>query len=587
MKTRLQSDREPEAVNDPDSEAFRPAPIVVAVTAHRNLLAAEKPGIERAVRRLFADLGEHYPNSPVRLLSSLAEGGDRIAANVAVDVGVELLVPLPLPVELYEQDFVDQASVDEFRALCAQGTVFELPIVEGSTRQAIETHGLARSKQYAQLGIFLSSHAQILLAIWDGKPSASLGGTAQVVDYHLTDMMPSMTSVEASAQQLLGRDENDLAFHIVCSRDQEDGSPAQTMRPLEASWLTSDADNARTSQLPEPNHRVFLQMDEFNRDMRRHWSEIAAHPCTLLDDAVPNRRRDTRITRLFRAADWLADHFQRRVNMMFRSTYTIAVGMGLAFVAYGDLPGQDYMIYFFLAFFAIGVVVYAIAQRREWHRKYLDYRALAEGLRVQLYWQVAGVFKRTETRFAHDNFLQKQEIELGWIRNVMRAASIPFDMQPTPDGGLEGVISKWIDDEGDGQLYYYRRKAAERERLHFVTRVVGMACLWSGIAVAIVLAVLGGRLTDGARDPLIVLMGVLPLIAAVREAYAHKKAEKELIKQYRFMERIFSNAKRQLSNTSSTEGRKAILRALGESALDEHAEWILMHRERPLEHSKL
>ena len=30
-----------------------------------------------------------------------------------------------------------------------------------------------------------------------------------------------------------------------------------------------------------------------------------------------------------------------------------------------------------------------------------------------------------------------------------------------------------------------------------------------------------------------------------------------------------------------------ILRALGEAALDEHAEWILMHRERPLEQTKL
>jgi hypothetical protein len=33
--------------------------------------------------------------------------------------------------------------------------------------------------------------------------------------------------------------------------------------------------------------------------------------------------------------------------------------------------------------------------------------------------------------------------------------------------------------------------------------------------------------------------------------------------------------------------RRQILRTLGEAALAEHAEWTLMHRERPLEHSRI
>ena len=58
--------------------------------------------------------------------------------------------------------------------------------------------------------------------------------------------------------------------------------------------------------------------------------------------------------------------------------------MGIAFTVYDNLHAQDYMIYVFLLLFAIGgIVVSAMANRRGWHRKYLDYRALAEGLRVQ------------------------------------------------------------------------------------------------------------------------------------------------------------------------------------------------------------
>jgi hypothetical protein len=53
------------------------------------------------------------------------------------------------------------------------------------------------------------------------------------------------------------------------------------------------------------------------------------------------------------------------------------------------------------------------------------------------------------------------------------------------------------------------------------------------------------------------------------------------------MHRIFSNARRRLDTASSDAERRGILRALGDAALDEHTEWILMHRERPPEHGKL
>jgi hypothetical protein len=87
--------------------------------------------------------------------------------------------------------------------------------------------------------------------------------------------------------------------------------------------------------------------------------------------------------------------------------------------------------------------------------------------------------------------------------------------------------------------------------------------------------------------PLQVLMAILPLIAATRGALAQKKAEKELVKQYRFMHRIFSNARRQLTVAETDDERREILKAVGQAALDEHAEWILIHRERPLELGRL
>ena len=72
---------------------------------------------------------------------------------------------------------------------------------------------------------------------------------------------------------------------------------------------------------------------------------------------------------MFRIADWLAIRFQKRVTSALRLTYSLAVLMGLAFIAYSDLPEQDTMIYAFLAFFGVGFCLFYIANKRAWHRK--------------------------------------------------------------------------------------------------------------------------------------------------------------------------------------------------------------------------
>jgi hypothetical protein len=105
--------------------------------------------------------------------------------------------------------------------------------------------------------------------------------------------------------------------------------------------------------------------------------------------------------------------------------------------------------------------------------------------------------------------------------------------------------------------------------------------------IAMLLFLLG---TDGdgeQRRVLLVLMGVLPLVAGIWDAYSHKKAEKELIKQYGFMSRVFLKARKLLDSSADITFQRQVLRSLGQAALDEGAEWLLMHRERPLEHGRL
>ena len=101
------------------------------------------------------------------------------------------------------------------------------------------------------------------------------------------------------------------------------------------------------------------------------------------------------------------------------------------------------------------------------------------------------------------------------------------------------------------------------------------------------LAVFVHRLSHDTKTLLVLVMAVLSIMAAVREAYAYRKADKELIRQYRFMQRIFTGARAALDRTDDPVLQRQILLSLGDAALTEQAEWTLMQRERQVEHSKL
>ncbi|KZC39753.1 MULTISPECIES: hypothetical protein [Rhodanobacter] len=559
-------------------------PLVVGVTSHRNIPAHEIEPIRQRVRDFLARLRRDFPGLPLVVVSALAEGGDQLVAHEALAVGARLVAPLPLPPDMYVEDFSSAAVRASFHLLCNQAEIVLLPQLMGQPRQAIGSPGVARDRQYAKAGVYIASHCHILLAIWDGKVSGRLGGTAQIVNYHLSGTMPGLIDRRRDTPHVLGGGDESLLYHIVCSRDGVDGAPAAGLLPLQTLWRTADT-VAAAGNLPADFQLMFARMVEFNGECDTYADEIATstRPADTVDATAD-------VDGLFRAADWLALHFQRRVLLAMRLTYTLAALMGIAFTFYAHLPAQDFLIYLFLLLFASGGAVAMLARRRGWHRKYLDYRALAEGLRIQSYWQRANIAANADHEFAHDNFLQKQNIELGWIRNVMRAAGLQAAIRPAqpPPAALAQVIAEWVGESGkSGQLHYYERKTAERTGLHHVTEAVGSLSLWGGVAISVFLAVFVHRLSHDTKTILVLVMAVLSIMAAVREAYAYRKADKELIRQYRFMQRIFTSARAALDRTSDPALQRQILLSLGDAALTEHAEWTLMQRERQVEHSKL
>ena len=233
------------------------------------------------------------------------------------------------------------------------------------------------------------------------------------------------------------------------------------------------------------------------------------------------------------------------------------------------------------------VVNNALAVRGNWQRKYLDYRTLAEGMRVQFYWAAAGVTSGSVSKFAHDNFLQMQDTELGWIRNVMRVAGMECDVAPNlAPRGVQFAVQEWIGDDKTGQLGYYSRKSAQRIVEHNATMRIGRLGIWTTIIALTALLFVGTQLSDAVQTPVVYLMGVVLLMVGIRQAYAKTTAEAELIKQYEFMHRIFRNARKRIDDADNDGDRRRILKVLGDAALEEHAQWILIHRERSIDESE-
>ncbi len=565
-------------------------PLVIGVTGHRDLVPSEVDVLREKITGLFDDLRRQFPNTPLLMMSALAEGADRLAAHTALDAGIELQAVMPMPIRYYRDDFQTQESKAEFDDLCDQAEVLTLPVPFPEQRLD-DALGGGREIAYANAGMFISAHCHILLALWDGINESGMGGTAQVIYFQHYDRLPGVADSVPRSSLFLTDNETDLVYHICCSRQQITKACDYDIKPLETRWFTTDPDSPGAPDMPQRYVSVFKRTDEFNADVAQY---LASNEEPRSEEFTPPETRTQeaaeRIGRYFSISDVLANHYQARVSLTLGAIYTLAMLAGLAFIIYAEMTDVRSLVFVFLGSLFATIILAGISQRRQWHRKYLDYRVLSEGLRVQFYWAVAGIHGKGQTKFEHDNFLRQRDMELGWIRNVMRVAGTLSDSQATTDEreGLRFAIRHWIgDDDYSGQLDYYRTKAIQRARDNRTTDRLTMMCLWSGILVAVILAIFLTQIGDKLLQALIVLMGILPLVAGIAEAYTQRKADREMTKQYQFMARVFANARRRLDEASGDTERREVLRGLGDAALSEHAEWILIQRERQPESAGL
>jgi hypothetical protein len=586
-------------------------PFVVAVTGHRDLRPPDEAPLRCEVGNILAGLRSRMSSTPLLVMSGLAEGADQLAAEVALEQGAFLAAVLPMPLEVYKTTMSEEAQLrlDKLRAQAAIEIV--LP-VEGQTDEQLRDSEESRAACYEALALFLARQGQALIALWDGKHSDRRGGTSRVVHYVRTGA-PQESTLSLGAHC-------GVVYHVVTPRSK--GEPP----PNALTTLTLGCETK-----PSVTQGGTIQGDAIQRDARPPEGEAAGTSPALLEENLERFNRaalrlpDAAVkprSRLLEDGSVVLSAFQQRLETLYGVADAISVRANgwrklfltmilvvaivgtLFYGIHGEmLESNAYNVWLWFSFplFVItALVLHRAAGARHIEAQYLDGRAFAEALRVQFFWDLAGV-KRSVGMY----YLADQPNELDWIRHALKNVWLLGEgTQGEANANAAApnrpaVLKFWVIDQRD----WYRRKAKRqlksvRRRERVSRNALLIAVGWSILIPAIILIHtpwwhIPGPVheTSGASassnwlyEALHVLLAVPALIAGAYRLWIEQAGYEEQSREYRSMERELTLKATALeANLNSPDAAQELLLQLGVAALSENGRWLLLHRERPLE----
>ena len=390
------------------------APILIGVTGHRDIHASDTR-LSDAVKAECARLRKDYKHSSFVVLSSLAEGADRLVARVTMEeLSAELIAVLPMPQNEYERDFLTEGSKAEFRSFLSRACfVKEASVPEGGASRAIE--GELRNRQYARAGAIVADHAQVLFAIWDGKPARGRGGTGDQVAWFERGDAPNEYSLYKDAMSPLDPLEPGLLIRI----DPATAKVTTNKCPVQAA---SHGASAGTNI-----QQILARIDRYNRDVLRNKTLIVGSPHLT----ARGEDHSFAVTDLiFRASDTLSAFFAKTVRNSDGLIYCLALCAVVVFnfvTNKAEAPWIYLGITLVMAMLAAGILVRSVDNR------FLEYRCLAEAARTLFFWRNAGVMRPLWI-----TLLSRQLGAMHWVRQAVRSMEFCQDgrlpaNRPTPE----------------------------------------------------------------------------------------------------------------------------------------------------------
>jgi len=604
--------RDPASAARPDappSDAPPRVPLALAlgVTGHRpDLIGDQSEAIERRLALLFDDVRGAIdrvaasdaplfaPAAPrIHLVTPLAEGADQIAARVALGRGWPIEAVLPFPREAYGQDFAEGAPRDGFNALLASArSVLELP--------GERTAPLAA---YVMAGRATIAHCDLLVAIWDGQLPRGRGGTGEVVQIALLEGTPILHLPIDPAQppRLLwsGFDphvcttrENCHAAAVAYSAEALDAAIGAILRPpddpRERAFIRAyygERERRLHLRFEYPLLLALTGVSRFGRTSLRaapmraalasEWQEFRA----ACDDG---HGVTTAIDPLQRAYCW-SDQLARRFAQTYRSghVFNFLVGAVAVLTALAGLvvpQGKLWLAIAELAMIAAVIMNTHVGVKHGWHRRWLDYRQLAERLRPMRSLKLLGV--AAPRRDPHARFHEQRWTEW-YAAGMWRAMGSPSGKIHDP-ARLSRTLT---DQELAPQIEYHRHAAHLAETLDHRLHLIGLA-LFAATVIGCLVLIVGYFVAPdwvGERAKLFVILSAgLPAVGTA-------------IFGIRVQGDFAGTAQRSLSTAARLEGTAAEAQCIADlpraadlfeeaarAMLADLGEWQLAHQQREL-----
>lgn len=447
----------------------------IGVTGHRlgRLGDADLGALRAALRGLFETLAA-TASAPMRLITSLADGADSMAADQALDLGWALDAVLPMSRADYLADFPEaQARADHEMLLARAHGIFELDgdrSVEGGSAIA-----------YERAGRVVLAQSDILVAVWDSGPVRGRGGAAQIVAEAVLAGIPVIHVDPAGTHppRLLwdGLEEHDLGQQTIDTVPRGDLSalPVLVRGLLDPPVDATESAMLRRLEVPLKPRRnwalaypLLLAIMGVRRLRKTDWAVAAPAktlptilgPCSgaALDVTGFGERLRTVLAPRFARADVTATH----VAQLFRSGYVtnfsfaaLAVVLSLLGLA---LPAALKPVLIVLEFMVIATIllVTRAGNRSQWHRRWLDNRHLAERLRCLA---VAAQLGELELRSGAD-------LRPGWVDWYARATAREVAMPSVRiDAAYLACVRDGLTTLIDDQIAYLKNDAHRMHRL--------------------------------------------------------------------------------------------------------------------------
>jgi len=627
-----------------------PLPLVVGVTGHRDLRQKDIGALKAALNGIFDRLKKDYQTTvgptPIIVLSSLAEGADQLVASVAVECGAQLIAPMPMPIEEYRHDFepgIEPGAAEGFdKWMNLRIPKPIMPFTPENSLDAVRSNREKRNEQYRAVGLFIVRHCDVLIALWDGnKHETAVGGTAEVVDSKLNGIpLPQGVSARAS----LDAPEIGPVIHVITPRTSSPDDMTVSVAPWGVDVVkqfrsrlatiqqravanpeeeTKRKDDADKLMAAYDHWRTFEAVIELTRQFnsenrklfkrKRNRAEVARSLDQLFetsDRKCVHEARDKafeiakRWCNLYAAADRLAGKWQRRFRADWKWLFLLAFAAFAFFEVFAHLAPVGGHLYDkalvhaidnvllggYVIVFGIVYLVFFIVRWRKDQERFLDYRALAEALRVAVFWKLNGIGAIA------DAYPIKLPRELAWVKACLLNQEL-FDVaegtsNATPDpSSYRWTQSIWV----DGQFAYFRNTtekylhaAERREKLSRWILVVAFLLALFLLAVSTfapewISAVV--QRNEWGHDVLLFFVGLLPGVAALCVGHAEQLAFKEQARQSDRMGDLFWRAHRLLPpnpDPAQSDRIRDLFRELGTEAIRENADWASIFRQRPL-----